>query len=621
MAQIKDLKLTDAILTADETNNLISDLKAKTCSELAGKLSNSAGYANLGQLTVAGVAAQDITALTIRVQCNSSPSNNVAVQHDRLLVSTPETLESYTFGGGENGTDVVRFSDIEDLEAGGVDPMIPVQITALNKAMDVVKADVANLGTADQQINACITGVKTSVGSLDTRVTSLENGKLDARVGQGLTTSGGTLKLNQRTNYSGFEFESGAVYINTSSSTHPTSSTATNNVALDSAGKIIALPATLSTYGTVKMPTDGTLCAVNDVAASGKAVADYVKANTVPVAGGQGVSVSGGTVSLSLAPVRNGLAFLNGGVRVSTGCGCMDAPTMSMSCLANIAVADSTNALVALPACATKGILGVVALDNGTLTERPYVAVTATAVRSALTENYYTKNQVDNLIDSIEVEVDLDDYYTKTEADEKFISTDSDWPAHTHSIDEVTFDTSYLAIGPGASAGATGVAVGKNTVAGKGGVAIGMGAQVVSEYHIAIGPNASTEPNYPVVIGYGDDGSDNPPGYPNATIKVSKDGVMMVGSKTVAMVGDTPSGGGGGTVVVDADAKELAGSMTDFRLVDGTGAGLRVRSDVCGMKFTTLTTDGFVGYNKTLIDKDTFVALVNRVAALEAKHT
>lgn len=911
MAQIKDLKLTDTLLTADETKSLVCTLESKTCSELAGKMDRSAAFATVGQLNVSGLTAQDATALTLRVQCNSSPSNHVAVYYNKLQVSTPDTIEEYTFGDGSSGTDVVRFADLDGTGGGGEDPMLPAELEKINNEISKLTTGISQLCKADVTLTGEVNSATSNISSLSSRVSALENGSGGITAGQGLAKSGNTIKFNQRANHSGFEFSDGAVYINTSCPSHPAADARLDNVATDNRGKLVATPAEADRYGTVKMAPEGAFVEACDTAASGMAVASFVRctleeyydkaevdqiirganvdlssyytkgqvdaklgerytktevynkvevdnkiagiAPTVDLSdyytrsdadatfatkedlqnaatgdvdltdyykkseadekfiskdsewpdhvhdacevkygdeialgtlaeapsravaigraasafsdsisiGGSAVSVLGaiaigynagssdpsGTVSIgmnahasdeyptvigstktgvstngvaqdltpsqikvskagimtiggkqvamlsdvgsgggesttitvdealdvnSTNPVQNKWFALRMGATnansIQIGCGAKagidsyswDAVAHgdngyqvavgvgASAYLQGVAVGYSTRAAnkgVAIgynaygPGCAVAiGHLSMasncaVAVGNGARAECKNTVAIGYGVKA--TESTPIVIGDDDAFADAKISVsksgvmtigsktvamvgdpqsgggsDLSNYYTKSEVDETFVNSDAVFTA-----------SGGVGLGQGATAGATGVAIGCSTSAGNGGVAIGMGAQVVSSYHIAIGPNVITSSDYPVVIGYGDDGSDNPPGYPNATIKVSKDGVMMVGSKTVAMVGDTPSGGGGGTVVVDADAKELAGSMTDFRLVDGTGAGLRVRSDACGMKFTTLTTDGFVGYNKTLIDKDTFVALVNRVAALEAKHT
>ena len=160
--KLKDLKLTDTLLTADETRGLVCTLESKTCSELAGKLSNNAGYVNIGQMTATGVTAQNVTTLAFYTQCNGNPSNYVAVQYDRFLVSTPETLETYTFSGGENSTDIVRFSDLEGI-GGETDPQVPVKIESICSRVVTVETCVRELAGKDRELASSLDSLCSSL--------------------------------------------------------------------------------------------------------------------------------------------------------------------------------------------------------------------------------------------------------------------------------------------------------------------------------------------------------------------------------------------------------------------------------------------------------------------------
>lgn len=400
MAQIKDLKLTDTLLTADETKSLVCTLESKTCSELAGKMDRNAAFASVGQLNVSGLTTQDATALTLRVQCNSSPSNHVAVYYNKLQVSTPDTIEEYTFGDGSSGTDVVRFADLDGAGGGGEDPTLPAELEKINNEISKLTTGISQLCKADVTLTGEVNSAASNISSLSSRVSALENGTGGITAGQGLSKSGNTIKLNQRTNHSGFEFSDGAVYINTSCPSHPAADARLDNVATDNRGKLVATPAEADRYGTVKMAPEGAFVEACDTAASGMAVASFVRCTLEEYYDKAEVDQIVRDANVDLSSY-----YTKGQVDAKLG-----------------------------ERYTKTEVYNKVEVDNKIAGIAPTVDLS----------DYYTKSDTDatfatkeDLQKAATGDVDLTDYYKKSEADEKFISKDSEWPDHVHDACEV----------------------------------------------------------------------------------------------------------------------------------------------------------------------------------------
>ena len=280
MAQIKDLKLTDTLLTADETRGLVCTLETSTQEKLDAKLDRGE-VVNLDDLEVYNLTAPNLSAYRIFVTCELDPgrqkTNALYVTHEGVTTSGNDYPGGkYTFSSCQTDTDVVRFADIRNLSSGGVNPQIYSDIAGLKGDMTIVKGCVSELDQADKTFNSKLLSTSTLVNSLCARIDSLSSSAITSSIGKGLVNSGGSLQINIRSNHSGLEFASGAMYVNVSCSSHPQASNVLSNIATNINGQLVTVPATLSVAGAVRMPTDGTLCQVGDVAASGAGVTRYV---------------------------------------------------------------------------------------------------------------------------------------------------------------------------------------------------------------------------------------------------------------------------------------------------------------------------------------------------------
>ena len=208
---------------------------------------NKLTYAAIEQIEEAKSGLEDSIAEAVSTKADKSnvyTKSEIDSQNTAFLKKESSGIQTVSSDLALTGYVLIDNLAIDELNIESLSATSNVALSGGLTVTNGLVADSIKIGNDDVALAKNIPGIATS--------TVAGIAKYD---GNGVTIeSDGTVNLKLRTNHSGIEFENGGLYVQTSTTAHPTAGTVAP-VATDTAGKLVVPDATSSAKGGVKLAT------------------------------------------------------------------------------------------------------------------------------------------------------------------------------------------------------------------------------------------------------------------------------------------------------------------------------------------------------------------------------
>lgn len=208
---------------------------------------NKLTYAAIEQIEEAKSGLEDSIAEAVSTKADKSDvytKSEIDSQNTTFLKKESSGIQTVSSDLALTGYVLIDNLAIDELNIESLSATSNVALSGGLTVTNGLVADSIKIGNDDVALAKNIPGIATS--------TVAGIAKYD---GKGVTIeSDGTVNLKLRTNHSGVEFENGGLYVQTSTTAHPTAGTVAP-VATDTAGKLVVPDATSSAKGGVKLAT------------------------------------------------------------------------------------------------------------------------------------------------------------------------------------------------------------------------------------------------------------------------------------------------------------------------------------------------------------------------------